>query len=408
MSFATKSSRCHHLTWTTVSHGLNAGTNVLVTLLLARSLPARDFGIIAMGLAFLPLVVAGLRGFVYEPAIVHDDLSPGSRRRVLADSAVAGLIVGAFLLATVVALRGPMLLAGVLVVGAMATVVQEGARWLLFGLDRPRAGASLDIAWAVIQVGGLLFSTTSPTVVALAWAGGAVVSAMAGCVICLRHTRAEEHKTQRVWQWGLEYIVAAGGLQLAVLLAPITGGLHVAGGLRGAMSLLGATSVLLGGAHQAVASRLRQLDDTHALHRWGVRLGLGLGLLVAVASAPLLAMSDSLGEQLLGDTWSATSVVLPVLIVQRVATAIACGPAFVLRKRADHTSGLWWRLLLTTLTLIGVLIGAAVGSELGAAWALAIGATVSVPVWMHMLRAQGHGRRTPTGSGPDLSPGPVS
>jgi O-antigen/teichoic acid export membrane protein len=387
MSGPARSSPRQYVGWTAVSHGLNAGTNVLLILLLARSLPVRDFGVIAMGLAFLPLVVAGLRGFVFEPAVVHGDLSGGSTRRLLADSAVAGLGVGACLVATVVALRGPLLLAGILFVGAAATVVQEGARWVLFGRDRPRAGAGLDILWAVVQAGGLLLATSSATVAATAWTAGAVASAAAGYVALSRQTYSTGGgRTKRVWQWGLEYIVAAGALQLAVLLAPIAGGVEIASGLRGAMSLLGVSAVILGGAQQAVAGRLRWLDDTDSLHRWGVLTGLGLGLLVALASVPFLAIGDSLGRQLLGETWPATRVVLPALVVQRIATAMACGPAFVLRKRAGHTTGLRWRLLLTTLTLVGVLIGGATGSELGAAWALAIGAIVSVPIWAGMLR----------------------
>lgn len=386
MTVATTSSRRHYLTWTAVSHGLNAATNVLLVVLLARSLSVRDFGIIAMGLAFLPLVVAGLRGFVFEPAVVHGDLSGRSTRRVLTDSGMAGLAAGICLLVTVVGLKGPILLATILFVGAVATVVEEGARWLLFGLDRPRAGATLDIVWAVVQVGGLVLAMNSATTAAAAWTTGALASAGAGCFALRRNANRDGDRTvTRVWQWGLEYVVAAGGLQLAVLLAPITGGIEVAAGLRGAMTLLGATSVLLGGAQQAVAGRLRWLDDAAPLRVWGMRIGLGLGLLVALGSLPLLAIGDGLGTELLGATWAATRVVLPALILQRVATAVACGPAFVLRKRADHTAGLWWRLALTTVTLIAVLIGAGLGSEVGAAWALAIGATASVPIWFAML-----------------------
>lgn len=370
-----------------MSQGLNAATNLLLVLLLARSLSVRDFGIIAMGLAFLPLVVAGLRGFVFEPAVVHGDLSGRSTRRVLTDSGMAGVAAGVCLLATVIGLKGPILLAAMLFVGAVATAVEEGARWLLFGLDRPRAAATLDIVWAVVQVAGLVFAVASATMAAAAWTTGALASAGAGCLALRRlASRDGGRPVERVWQWGLEYIIAAGGLQLAVLLAPITGGVEVAAGLRGAMSLLGATSILLGGAQQAVAGRLRLLDDGAPLQLWGIRIGTGLGFLVALGSLPLLAIGDGLGNQLLGPTWAATRVVLPALIAQRVATAITCGPAFVLRKRADHTAGLWWRLVLTTVTLVAVLIGAGLGSEVGAAWALAIGATLSVPIWFGMVR----------------------
>lgn len=350
-----------------------------------------------MGLVFLPLVIAALRGSVFEPAVVHGDLSSGQIRRVLVDSGTGGIVAGSCLFATISGLGGSPLLAGLLFVGAVATVVEEGARWVLFGLGRTRTGASLDVMWAIVQLTGLMISTRSAAVAVAAWVAGAVMSAGSGC-FALRSCAGSRSgtATRRVWQWGVEYLVAAGGLQLAVLLAPITGGVQVAGGLRGAMSLLGGTSVILGGAQQAVAGRLRLLDDSVSLRRWGLRIGLALGLLVALASMPLLALGGSLGQQLLGDTWTAARLVLPLLIVQRIATAIACGPAFVLRKRADHTSGLWWRLMLTTVTLIAVLIGAAVGSDMGAAWALAIGALVSIPIWIRMLGATNGGPGTPS------------
>lgn len=387
MTVRARTSWRHYLSWAALSQTLNAGSNVLLTLLLARSLGVRDFGIIAIGLAFLPLVVAGLRGMAFEPAVVHGDLSRHTARRVLVDSAVAGLVAGSCLLVTVVSLRGPILIAGILLVGAVATVVQEGARWVLFGLDLPQRAAGLDVLWAVVQVGVLAIGTRSPTVAALAWTAGAIVSAGAGSVAVVRSTevRAPTPAT-RVWPWGLEYVVAAGTLQLAVLVAPITGGTAVAGGLRGAMSLLGAATVVLGGAQQAVAGRLRWIDDNVSLRRWGTRIGLALGAAAAVVSLPLLAIGDSLGRQLLGDTWPATRVVLPILIVQRVGTAVACGPAFALRKLVDHTSGVRWRLSLTASVLIGVMVGAGVGSEKGAASALAVGAIVSIPIWMRMLR----------------------
>lgn len=386
MTVPRRGSALHYLTWTAISHALNAGTNVLLIFLLARSLSVRAFGITAMGLVFLPLVVAALRGAIYEPAVVHGDLSRGSARRVLIDSGIAGLAAGACLVATVVVLKGPLPLAAILFVGVVATVIEEGGRWLLFGLGRSRSGAGLDILWTSVQLGGLVIATDSAVIAAAAWAAGAVAAAGAGC-LTLRQgpDLSEPCNAKRIWQWGLEYVVAAGGLQLAVLLAPITGGVQVASGLRGAMSLLGATTVLLGGAQQAVAGRLRWIEEGASLRRWGIRLGIGLGLLAAFGSIPLLAIGDTLGRHLLGDTWTAARLVLPPLIIQRIATAVTLGPTFVLRKRLGHTAGLWWRLILTALTLTAVFIGAAIGSEVGAAWALAIGAIVSVPVWVRML-----------------------
>jgi O-antigen/teichoic acid export membrane protein len=392
-----RTSWIHYLGWAAVSQGANAGTNILLLLLLARSLPTRDFGTVAVGLAFVPLVVAGLRGLAFEPAVVHGDLSSETANQVVHDTVVAGAGAGLCLLVTVFVSRGPMVLAGVLALGALATVVEEGIRWILFGMDRPRAGAMLDVIWGVLQVGVVALSVRSPTVAAMAWTAGAVVSAGVGWIGVSRNTEKRHSRpTVRVWQWGFEYVIAAGSLQLAVLVVPITGGVEVAGGLRGAMSILGAASVVLGGTQQAVAGRLHSIKNLESLRRWGLRIAFGLGVLVALVSAPMLAINDSIGHQLLGPTWPAARAVLPILILQKVATAAACGPAFVLRKLADHTAGVWWRAALTFVTLIAVLIGAGFGSEVGAAWVLALSAVASVPIWLRLLMKATGGTQSPS------------
>jgi len=389
----------HHLLWAAASQGVNAGTNIAVTLQLARLLPARHFATLAIGLAVLPLTVACLRGMDFEPAVVHGDLSRSSAWRMLRHAAVGGFGAAACLVAAVAALDGPLAIGLLLAVGAVATTVQDGSRWLLFGLQEPRRAATLDLVWAVVQMGAMALALGSPTVAALAWSLGAVASAVVGTIAVRRSTEVRPSPPlPRVWQWGLEYVVAAGAPQLALLVAPLTGGVEVAGGLRGALSLLGGATVLLGGAQQAVAARVRRVDDDAELRRLGVRMGIGLGLVVAVACAPLLALGDHLGTALLGESWPATRVVLPILVLQRIATAVACGPAFALRRRLDHTSGLWWRVGLTSVALAFVLVAAEVGSSRGAAWALTVAAVVSVPVWMRMLP-----RATP---GPQPAPRP--
>lgn len=374
---------------------MNAGTNLVVTLQLARVLTVREFATVALCLALLALAVAGLRGYSFEPAVVHGDLSRTSARRVLADAALSGIAVGAGMVMVVLALDGPAITTAVLAVGAVAAVVQEGARWVLIGLDRWRDAAGLDLLWLVVQVAVLAVGTASATGLASSWTTGAIVSAMAGWFAVRRTTTHKPWSPpRRVWQWGLEYVIASGSLQLAILVAPITGGVAIAGGLRGAASLLGAASVLLGGAQQAVAGRLRGIDDDSALRAFGLRMGVLLGILVLFASLPLFAIGDSLGEQLLGATWPATRDVLPILALQRVATAIAAGPAFVMRKKVEQTSGVWWRAGLTGSMLLAVLVVAERGSAAGAAVPLALGALASVPIWIQMLRRATLGSRS--------------
>lgn len=391
----TSTPRGRYVAWVGVSQALNAATNLLLTIQLARLLSVRGFATTAIGLAALQLVLAGLRGMSFEPAVVHGDLSRSAARQTFADSGLSGLVVAACIVISVLAMKGPVLVGFVLAVGAILTLVQDAARWLLFGLDEPRRAAGLDALWAAVQVGFVALSFRSPLAAAAGWAAGAGASAVAGVFAVRRHAHGESGRPAlRVWQWGLEHLVAAGALQLAVILAPLTGGVEVAGGLRGAMSLLGVASILLGAAQQAVTGRLRWVNDDGGMWLVGVRTGAVLGVLVALACLPMLAISDGLGRSLLGATWAATRVVLPILIVQKVAVALSGGPTMALRRRAGHTVGVWWRTGLTALTLAAVLVGASLAGAAGAAWALAGGGLASIPIWTALLWRASH---TPTG-----------
>ena len=377
----------HYLAWAGLSQAVNAGTNLLVTLQLARALPVRDFSAVALGLALLALAVAGLRGYSFEPAVVHGDLSRASAQRMLTDAALTGLGVGTGIVVVVLALSGPADIAAVVAIGAVCAVIQDAARWVLIGLSMWRPAAGLDLLWLAVQLALLVLTNGSASGAALSWTAGAIASALVGWVAVQRSTVAgPSSPARRVWHWGLEYLIASGSIQLAILVAPITGGIEVAGVLRGAASLLGAASVLLGAAQQAVAGRLRAVTDNTALRSLGIRIGILLGVLVAIACLPFLAIGDSLGRQLLGDTWPLTRAVLPILALQRVATAVAAGPAFVLRKKLGQTSGVWWRAGITAVVLLAVLLAADSESSVSAAIPLAGGAVASIPIWMTLLR----------------------
>jgi hypothetical protein len=379
--------RLRYVGWTVVSQALNAFTNLLFTLQLARALPARNFATAALTLAVLALTVAGVRGWLYEPAVVHGDLSRPSCRQVLGNAAASSAVLGLVQVVVVTALSGPVGLVILLVAGSLTAVVQDAGRFLLIAMDRPRAAAASDLVWLIVQV--LILATVGAAGMraGIAWVAGGVAAALIVIVTVL--TNADEPQVartpRRVWQWGAEHVIASGALQLAVLVVPLTGDVRIAGGLRGAASLLGAATVLMGGAHQAIVGRLRRVSATSDLWALGVRAAILLGVVVSVGSVPLLFLSDSMGTTLLGDTWPMTSKVLPFLVVQRVASAIGSAPAFVLRREATLTSGVWWRTGLTGATVAGVAAAAATGSSAAVGAVLAVGAASSIPIWFGLL-----------------------
>jgi hypothetical protein len=406
-----------YLTFSVISQLFNAGTNFLLVVLLARSLSARGFGVQALALTVLPLVLAGFRGVCLEPAVVHGR-GDNIHRLVLSDTVLAALLTAVATALIPVLVRGSVEVGLLLAVGAGAAVLEEAARWLLARGERPELAALADVGWAVVQLSLLAFGAGSALVVAGSWAAGGLVSvALAwGAVLLLnragrlsishppdaaapveRRGRHRRRSGRRNWHWGLEYLAAAATPQLVLLTAPLTGGVEVAGALSAAFSLCGVATVVVGGAQQALASRLRLISSALIMRRWAIRIALGLGGVVLVCLVPLLLIPTDLGTKLLGDTWTSARLVLPAVVVQRVATAVSLGPIYVTRRLPNYRVGFWARLPLTVVTVAGAMFGAAVDGPQGAAAALASGALLSVVIWSvlvgQMTRPEGEMER---------------
>jgi O-antigen/teichoic acid export membrane protein len=393
--------------YSTTSQLFNAGTNALLVILLARSLSQRGFGVQALALTILPLVLAGFRGVSLEPAVVHGT-GKNLPRLVFGDSVRAAILCALGTVLLPIIAGGSVAVGALLALGASLAVLEEAGRWLLARSDRPDLAAIADIAWAVVQVAVLATAGLgSAVVVSASWAAGAGVSVLLawGAVFTvlrsgsragqldeerseapvLHRFRHRRNPGRRNWHWGLEYLAAVSGPQLVLLLAPLGGGVEVAGALSAATSLTGAATVVTGGAQQIAVSRLRLIGSVREMRRWAVIIGVGLGAIVLVCSVPLLFIPTGLGTRLLGQTWAPARAVLPALIVQKTAVAISLGPIFVTRRLPTYRVGLWFRLPVTVAIVAGAVVGAYLDGAQGAALAMAAGAVVSIGIWGGLL-----------------------
>jgi hypothetical protein len=384
-----------YLGFSLVSQAFNAGTNLLLVLGLARSLGSRAFGAQALALVVLPLVLAAFRGMTLEPAVVHGS-GHDMHRAVLVDSLRAAALCALGTAAIAVVAGGSPLVGSLLAVGAGMAVLEEAARWLLMRHERPDLAAYADIAWAVAQISVLAFAPSAAVAVASAWALGGAVAAAIGWVALARIDRpvpipsvdadqADQPARRRNWHWGLEHLVAVSAPQLVLLFAPLSGGVQVAGAISGAMSLCGFATVLTGAAHPAIAGRLRSIGTAREMRRWALVIGAALGGLVLLVLVPFLFIPSDIGVQLLGDTWSSAREVLPAIIVQKAAVALAFGAVVVTRRLPSYTAGVWWRALLTVSTVVGAVVCAGFAGALGAAIALAVGSLASVVIWGRLI-----------------------
>jgi len=195
-----------------------------------------------------------------------------------------------------------------------------------------------------------------------------------------------------------EHVAAAGTLQLAVLLMPLTSTTEDAGTLRGVMTLLGPATVLVGASHQAVVTIMQREMSYGARRLLGQRTSLILILLLIVASAPTFLLSDNVGERLLGPTWSTARPLLLIAVLQKVGVALASGPLFVLRTSGLPAEvSLRLRLGITGMTLGGVVVGSQLDGARGSLIALAAGSICAGVAWQMLLIETGR-RQTEAGS----------
>jgi hypothetical protein len=276
-------------------------------------------------------------------------------------------------------------------------LLQDSYRFACFVAAQPRRAAANDGVWLAGQVlltGLVLAGTQTVAWLTGAWAGGGcLAAAWALHRVGLRPLRhglafAVGHRDLG-WRFAGEFVVLSGTSYLVVLIiAPIVGVAEV-GAIRGAATLFGPyTTVIFGVASAALSegSRLAAQRPDRFVPTLGL-LGAGLGALAALWGLALMIMPSAWGRALLGDTWSSTEGLLPILTVGQTAVGVACGALLGLRVNARAGEILRLRVVVAASTLGLALFGAqwgASGALVGTAssqWLLAAGAwrTLSRP-----------------------------
>jgi hypothetical protein len=163
----------------------------------------------------------------------------------------------------------------------------------------------------------------------------------------------------------------------------IVTGLATVGALRAAQLLLGPLNVILiATPFVAMAEGVKLLKRSDRSLRDGCLL-LSAALIAATFAwgAVTLALPDSLGLIVLGQSWgSGRNVLLPAVLATAGSSAIV-GPWVGLRALGAARQSLRVRVFHSTALLTCALGGAALAGTQGAAWGLATGAWLGVAPW---------------------------
>lgn len=381
------------------SQGLSSVTNLVLNLQLARTLSAHDFGAFSVVYALLLLFAVGARALMAEPYAVRlaDGIRPPRRdidQRTLGMTTTIG-IAAALLVAAISRATVPITFAGgVIIAFAAGVIVHDVARGMLLGQRRARAAFATDAAWAVVQasiiVAGVLAGFSSVSTALVAWAAGAVGALVLSCIF-LRSAplptlkfKDSGHPFHCGIPWAVDYVAAAGVLSILVVLLGVLVSLQEVAALRGALVLMGPSTVLVGGIRNLALPRLANAvnPNVRAASR---RLGAVMVLVVAGTTVPLLFVSEDLGRAMLGESWAPARAVLPLIIIQRCGAAAANGFSIGLRVVKSTTLTAAARLVITALSIGAGVVGALLAGAMGAAAGIMVVTLAAIMVWDRLL-----------------------
>jgi O-antigen/teichoic acid export membrane protein len=311
----------------------------------AQFLSSTELGKFAIGVATLALTLSVVRAMCGETLLARlegDSCFEGQAVAML--GLVSILAVIAFVLCLgVTSLWRPA--SGVFVATAFAVpgiLFQDAVRYLLIARRDPKALLASDSAFVLISSTAIVVSAhswRSGEAVIAAWASVSFVLAVLLLMVYrwIPDVRSAFGWFRDVWQQSSAFAVesilgALVGYTTVVVIAAFSSHAEVAA-FRATISVFGVTSVATNFLRSSVLRELAKRDLADGRQANLVQAKMACVLVAAVASAAtvLYLMPMSLGQRLLGDTWSVVAGLLMAGAVNRLAASASVVPTVMLR-----------------------------------------------------------------------------
>ena len=375
--------------------GASSLSNIVVGIFAARALSAEAFG--AFGVAWLAFFVAigACRAVVGEPLLSRYSHEPAVRRDerlpLVVGATVTVALVAAALAATTAALLAGASSGALLAFAVVVPIVLLQDTWrFVYVIDRAGMALALDVVWlaTVCVVLSQAPAGAGAAWFVLAWGLSAVPSVLLAIAADRRALSwrwhplrwLDEERATASRFFG-EYLSVQAGQQATLAALSGIAGLAALGAVRSSQILYGPLNTVHMGIYLAVVpDGVRTRSDPRRLRQLAVRATL---LVVAVAVAWMLvalAIPDSMGQWLFGDTWAKGQDLIVPMGLAMIAGSAATGGFAGVRSLGDGRASLRARLTSLPgeflLPLIGTLLGGAVGFALGFGAARVITATI--------------------------------
>ncbi|HUR50676.1 MAG TPA: hypothetical protein VMZ11_00990 [Mycobacteriales bacterium] len=396
--------------WGFADQAVSAASNVLLTVVVARTYSAEDLGEFSLVYVLFALVLGLTRttgGGVLAIEYADDQ---AALRRAVARSTGFSMGVGACLAVPGVAL-GLLLkddLGPVLVVVSLALpllLLQDGLRSYFFCQRRPQAAFFNDLVWGVGEVAlfALVLSregTPAMSTLVGCWAGAGAVAGLVGLVQSgvvprpappLRWLRAHG---KVAWPLVTSEVLTQLPAHVVYLTLPLVASVTQLGHLRAAYVFFGPLAVLNAGASMLALPHAVTMRRQGAVPALGRRVSRMLAGVSCLWTAVVVLLPERLGRAVVGDSWSGTAGTRFLLGVSLVAEAVLVGQVAALAALRDTRRLARIRTVSAPLTVLVALVLAALVGAPGAAAGFAAGYWVAaVLAWTLLLRRPPIGRR---------------
>jgi O-antigen/teichoic acid export membrane protein len=384
--------------WGVADQAVSSTTNFALTVIVARSLSAPDFGAFALVYATYTFILGLAQSVASEPLLVRFSAEDQATARTGGARALGlavdvGAVVGAIGVVIGVLVRGPIG-SGLVVVGLALPLLllQDGLRFFFFAAARPVQAFVNDTVWGVLQLVAtsaiVLWGTPSVGRLMAAWAGAGAVAAGIGLAQARLVPRlgatpqwVRDHRDLAP-RFFTEFIAVSGAAQLSLYLVGIVSGLAAAGALRAAVVVFGPVNIVLNAMRiAAIPAMVRVRRVRRQLVQVVIATSAFAGTCALAWTAVALVTPDRIGRNLFGESWALAAPLFVAVGVQRIAVGLSAGTFGGLRALGAADRSLRVRLILGAISIVTGVAGAVVDGARGAAVGLAAAAAVAAVLW---------------------------
>lgn len=396
--------------WGILDQALSSGSNVALTIVVARTVGPDAFGgfslcFVVYMLVLLVVRTTGIRPFTIETAHADVQRARAQARALMGFALGIGCLIGCLCLIAGRLFPDP-LRSGLTVLGVLlpGLLLQDAVRGIFFAWQMPRAALVNDGLWSGLQAVSLLsvlLGVENPPMALLmaGWGLPAAVAALGGLA-----TLGTVPARMRLMPWlrthkdlatpfAVNMMLTAAPSYVAYLVMPLVSSLEELAMVRGAYIFFGPLGVVFTGAAVIALPAIVRSGRSRSRRRMSVQLSSSLAAVGLAWGAIVVALPDSVGRAVLGDLWEGSGPVRLLLAISLVAEAVLVGPDVVLSSLRLPRRMTSVRAVSAAVTLLASVALAAAEGAAGLAAGLAMGYSVGAVLAVLQIR------RLPSGVG---------